>query len=101
MSLDASDSHKGDALLSLWSGGGKGFDAGGTILGNSYQADAVEHQSQADLLESRADGSRIARDKFVDEANDARQMFQKALEFVEEINQVRNATLQTVASFKA
>jgi len=101
MSLKAADSHKGDALLSLWSGGGKGFDAGGTIIGNGFQADAVGHQSQADLLESRIEASRIARDKLADEASDARQMVQKVMEFVKEMNEVRNATLQSVASFKA
>jgi hypothetical protein len=101
MSLNAGDSHRGDALLSLWSGGGKAFDASGTILGNNYQANAMDYQSQADLLESRAEGTKIARDRLVEEANDARQMFQKVLEFVKEMNEVRNATLQTVATFKA
>jgi hypothetical protein len=101
LSLNACDAHHGDAVLSLWSGGGKGFDAGGTIIGNGYQADAVDHQSQADLLDSRVEASKVARDKFAEEASDARQMFQKTLEFVKEINEVRNATLQAVASFKA
>src|SRR5258708_926211 len=101
MSLKADDSHKGDALLSLWSGGGKGFDAGGMIIGNGCQADAVDHQSQADLLESRAEANKIARDKFAEEASDARQMFQKVMEFVKEMNEVRNSTMQAVASFKA
>jgi hypothetical protein len=101
LSLNADDPHKGDALLSLWSGGGKGFDAGGTIVGNGYQADAMAHQSEADLLESRVEASRVSRDKFAEEANDARQMVQKVMDFVKEMNEVRNATLQTVASFKA
>jgi hypothetical protein len=100
-SLGASDPHKGDALLSLWSAGGKGFDATGTILGNQYQGAAQDDQAEADLAESRMDACRIARDKFGEEANDARQMFQKVMEFVKEMNEIRNATLQTVASFKA
>jgi len=101
MSLGASDSRKGDALLSLWSAGGKGFDAGGMIMGNGRQADAVDHQAQADRLESRGEASKIARDKFADEARDVQQMFEKVMQFVKELNDVRNATLQAVASFKA
>ena len=101
MSLSANDSHKGDALLSLWSGGSRGFDACGTIAGSSYQARAVVQQSEADRFESLADASKIARDKFTEEASDARQMFQKVTDFVKETNEVRNATLQAIASFKA
>ena len=77
MSLTANDSHKGDALLSLWSGGSKGFHACGTIAGSSYQARAVVQQSEADRFESLADASRVARDKFSEEASDARQCSRK------------------------
>jgi hypothetical protein len=100
-SLREKEPHKAQALLSLWSEGGKGFEAGGMIIGNDHQADAVNHQAQADLLESRAEASRVARDKFEEEASDARQMLHKIMEFVKEMNEVRNATLQAVASFKA
>jgi hypothetical protein len=92
---------KADAWVSLFSGGGKGFEATGTILGNCYQADAVDDQANADLLDSQAEASKVAREKFAEEANAARQMFEKVLEFVKEVNEVRSATLQAVASFKA
>jgi hypothetical protein len=100
-SLNEKDPRVGDALASRWSAGGKGFDALGTILGSGYAAAAVEHQSQADLHDSLAEAKKVARDKFAEEASDARQMIQKVMDFVKEMNEVRNATLQTVASFKA
>jgi hypothetical protein len=101
LNLSADDPHEGEAVASLFSAGGKGFDALGGILGSGYAAAAVEHQSQADLHDSLAEAKKVARDKFAEEASDARQMVQKVLEFVKEMNEVRNATLQTVASFKA
>jgi len=101
LSLKSSDPHQGDALLSLSSGGGKGLEAGGMIMGNGHQAEALDHQSNADRHEARAEASKVARDRFEAEASDAGRMFQKVMEFVKEMNEVRNATLQGVASFKA
>ena len=95
------DSKTADAYLSIWSGGGNAFDAGGNIIGSGYQANAVERQSEADLHESRGEASKVVRDKFNEEANDARQMATKMLDFVKEINETRNATLQIAASLKA
>jgi len=95
------DPKTADAYLSIWSGGGKAFDAGGNIIGSGYQANAVERQSEADLHESRGEASKVVRDKFTEEANDARQMATKMLEFVKEMNETRNATLQIAASLKA
>jgi hypothetical protein len=101
LSLSADDPHDGETLASLCSGGGKGFDAAGTIQGSDFAAAAVEHQAQADRHDSLAEAKKVARDKFAEEASDARQMIQKVMDFVKEMNEVRNATLQTVASFKA
>jgi len=100
-SLNENDPHVGEALSNRWSAGGKGFDATGNILGSGYAAAAVEHQAEADLHDSRADAKKVARDKFAEEANDARQMLQKVMDFVKKMNEVQNSTLQPIASFKA
>jgi hypothetical protein len=84
----------------LGSGGGKGFDAAGTIAGSKYQANQVDAQSDADFHASVADAHKIQRDKLNERVDDAKRMLEKVLEFVKEMNGTRNATLQTAASFK-
>jgi hypothetical protein len=89
-----------NCTMTMSSGGAKAFEAIGVGLGNDESAAAQEHQAEADLHDARATGHKVAAEKYRDEADEARRMTKKVMDFLENVNQSRNAAAGTAAAIR-
>jgi len=72
--------------------GGKLGEAVGAGFGGSYDCAAQRHQGEADLHEGRAATHKVASERHRDEADEAKRMVRKVMEFLEQAKESRDAT---------
>jgi hypothetical protein len=86
--------------MTRWSATGKGAEGLGVIFGNSYEADAQEHQAEADLHDARASAYKVSSEKYRDEADEAQRMTKKVMEFLEHARESRDATAGAASAIR-